>query len=300
MAPDRGANRRLDVRSKPLKKNGLERARKQASLGRQIRDIQRLLKLNLSQEVRQAQESRLKQLKDNHNPGLQPSRVKVDRNISKRYKQVKFVERRKVERGLRRAEKELKNAPDEKSKDEAAAKLQQLKQDLEYIKFFPKSEKYVSLFMENADSHAIARREKLRETIHANIAAAAAAGVELEEEETGSEEENDSAVDMSEDDFFAKENSDDGNDEEQENPISSLPNTSTATQSNSNPVQTHHQTATRPSTQNKRKMEQHNATTTRGSTVQDATQDHTRVAVPGNLGGEKEKRKRKRKRPKKK
>jgi hypothetical protein len=65
------------------------------------------------------------------------------------------------------------------------------------MQFFPKTEKYVSLFMGSEDEQVVAKRNDLRERIKANLLAAAAAGVDLEE--TGSEDE---AVDLSEDDFF--------------------------------------------------------------------------------------------------
>jgi hypothetical protein len=65
------------------------------------------------------------------------------------------------------------------------------------MQFFPKTEKYVSLFMGSEDEQVVAKRNDLRERIKANLLAAAAAGVDLEE--TGSEDE---ALDLSEDDFF--------------------------------------------------------------------------------------------------
>ena len=46
--------------------------------------------------------------------------------------------------------------------------------------FFPKNEKYVSLFTGAEDSEVIERRSKMRKQIKANIIVAAASGKELE------------------------------------------------------------------------------------------------------------------------
>lgn len=78
-----------------------------------------------------------------------------------------------------------------------ADQLHDLKEDLEYIRFFPKTEKYISLYMGKDDPEVKLKRDQLRERIKHNLLAAAAAGHDLEE--TGSDEEG---MDMSEDDFF--------------------------------------------------------------------------------------------------
>lgn len=48
------------------------------------------------------------------------------------------------------------------------------------LQFFPKTEKYVSLFTGGDDSDIIDRRNKLRKQIKANLVAAAASGKDLE------------------------------------------------------------------------------------------------------------------------
>ncbi|KAK9938808.1 hypothetical protein M0R45_015528 [Rubus argutus] len=87
-------------------------------------------------------------------------------------KRIKFYERRKIERRIR--------------------------QDLEYVRFFPKTEKYVALFTGGDNSETVDKRNRLRKQIKANLIAAAASGKDLEE--TGSED--DGLLDLSEDDFF--------------------------------------------------------------------------------------------------
>lgn len=48
------------------------------------------------------------------------------------------------------------------------------------FQFFPKTEKYISLYMGMDDPDVKAKRNELRERIKANLLAAAAAGHELE------------------------------------------------------------------------------------------------------------------------
>lgn len=48
------------------------------------------------------------------------------------------------------------------------------------MQFFPKTEKYVSLFNGGDDSEIVGRRNRLREQIKANLVAAAASGKDLE------------------------------------------------------------------------------------------------------------------------
>ncbi|OMO95592.1 Glycoside hydrolase, family 47 [Corchorus olitorius] len=95
---------------------------------------------------------------------------------------------------IRSIERMLRKAQDA----EIAEQLSKLKEDLEYVRFFPKTEKYVSLFTGGEDSDVVDRRNRLRKQIKANLVAAAASGKDLEE--TGSED--DGLLDLSDDDFF--------------------------------------------------------------------------------------------------
>jgi hypothetical protein len=166
----------------------------------QIRSIERLLKKELPAEVKEAQQKRLEELKlqsDSH------VRAELERKMALRYRRVKFFERRKIERRIRRLEKQqralLENLSDDHTTQLTAVadQLHDLKEDLEYIRFFPKTEKYISLYMGKDDPEVKLKRDQLRERIKHNLLAAAAAGHDLEE--TGSDEEG---MDMSEDDFF--------------------------------------------------------------------------------------------------
>lgn len=195
-------------RSKSL---GTEKKKPKAvSLKNQIRSVERmLLRKNLPAEVREAQEQKLEGLKKQQEIH---SRLAVERKIFLRDRKIKFFERRKIERRIRRLEK-LQRASSGQAQDaEIAEQLSKLKEDLEYVRFFPKTEKYVALFTGGDDSELVDRRNRLREQIKANLVAAAASGKDLEE--TGSED--DGLLDMSEDDFFLSGSSSDEADADDE------------------------------------------------------------------------------------
>ncbi|KAL8490941.1 hypothetical protein ACS0TY_022813 [Phlomoides rotata] len=182
---------------------------KAVSLKNQIRSVERMLRKDLPSEVKEAQEKKLEELKkqqDMHN------RLAVERKIFMRNKKIKFFERRKVERMIRRLEKQQRASTGQALETEIANQLSKLKEDLEYVKFFPKTEKYVSLFMGGDEAEIVEKRNSLRKQIKANLVSAAANGKELEE--TGSED--DGLLDPSEDDFFLNGSSSDEADADDE------------------------------------------------------------------------------------
>uniref|UniRef100_A0A5B6Z8A3 rRNA-processing protein EFG1 n=1 Tax=Davidia involucrata TaxID=16924 RepID=A0A5B6Z8A3_DAVIN len=165
------------------------------SLKNQIRSVERMLRKDLPPEVRVAQERKLEGLRKQqeiHN------RLAVERKIFLRDRKIKFFERRKIERRIRRLEKQQRASSGQAQVAGIAEQLSKLKEDLEYVRFFPKTEKYVALFMGGDDTEIVDRRNRLRKQIKANLIAAAASGKDLEE--TGSED--DGILDLSEDDFF--------------------------------------------------------------------------------------------------
>ncbi|XP_050942043.1 rRNA-processing protein EFG1 isoform X2 [Cucumis melo] len=187
--------RRVNPAARRSKGLAVEKKPKSVSLKNQIRSAERMLRKNLPAEVRDAQEKKLEGLRKQQEIH---SRLAVERKIFLRDRKIKFFERRKIERRIRRLEK-LQRAPSGQFQDsDVADQLSKLKEDLEYVRFFPKTEKYVALFTGSDDSDMVDRRKKLREQIKANLIAAAASGKDLEE--TGSED--DGLLDMSEDDFF--------------------------------------------------------------------------------------------------
>ncbi|KAJ6898682.1 hypothetical protein NC652_025262 [Populus alba x Populus x berolinensis] len=200
---------------------------KSVSLKNQIRSVERMLrKKELPPEVREAQEKRLEELKKQQEIH---TRLALERKIFLRDRKIKFfgnsfsffneinlfinqshaesskscplfcLERRKIERRTRRLEKLQRASSGQAAQDvDLADQLSKLKEDLEYVRFFPKTEKYVALFTGGEDPEIVDRRNRLRKQIKVNLIAAAASGKDLEE--TGSED--DGLLDLSEDDFF--------------------------------------------------------------------------------------------------
>ncbi|CAN6441151.1 unnamed protein product [Victoria cruziana] len=198
----RGAAQRLPI-SKRTRHLGPEKEQhkkkgkklKPVSLKNQIRSVERiLLRKDLPIEVKSAQEKRLEELKKRQE--IQ-NRSAVERKLSLRYRRVKFFERRKIERRIRRLEKLQKSAAPA-TQGSISEQLSQLREELEYVRFFPKTEKYVSLFMGGDNPEIVEKRNGMRKLIKANLLAAAASGKDIEE--TGSDE--DDPLDGSEDDFF--------------------------------------------------------------------------------------------------
>nr|XP_043637985.1 rRNA-processing protein EFG1 [Erigeron canadensis] len=164
------------------------------SLKRQIRSTDRLLRKDTRPEVKEALEKKLEGLKSQQRT---LDNLALERKLSLRYKKIKFFERRKLERNIRRLEKQQRTSSGQAQEVEIAEQLSKLKEDLEYVRFFPKTEKYISLFKKGENTETIDKRNSLRKQIKENIAAAVASGKDLEE--TGSD---DDGVELSEDDFF--------------------------------------------------------------------------------------------------
>ena len=79
-----------------------------------------------------------------------------------RYKKIRFIERRKLERKLNHINKNIENEKDEKNKEKL-----KIIEDINYVKYYPKTYKYYSLFpnqdAENEDM--IKKREKMKQKI---------------------------------------------------------------------------------------------------------------------------------------
>ncbi|KAK4773227.1 hypothetical protein SAY87_028246 [Trapa incisa] len=182
---------------------------KAVSIKNQIRSVERMLRKDLPSEVRDAQEKKLEGLRKQQEIH---TRLAVEKKIFLQDRKIKFFERRKIERRIRRLEKMQRSSSGPEQDAEIVEQLCKLKEDLEYVRFFPKTEKYVSLFSGSDNSEVVDRRNGLRKQIKANLIAAAASGKDLEE--TGSED--DGLLDLSEDDFFLNRSSSDEADADDE------------------------------------------------------------------------------------
>lgn len=88
--------------------------------------------------------------------------------FEERYKKVRFVERRKLERKLVQINKEIEKEKDNEEKlKELNEKKEKIVDDINYIKFYPKTYKYYSLFPnKDADNEEmIKKREKMKQKI---------------------------------------------------------------------------------------------------------------------------------------
>ncbi|XP_057783303.1 rRNA-processing protein EFG1-like [Salvia miltiorrhiza] len=168
---------------------------KSVTFKNQIRSIERMLRKDLPLEIKEAQEKKLEELKRQQD--IQ-NRLALERKIFLRYRRIKFFERRKIERRIRRLEKQQRASTGQAQEADISEQLSKLKEDLEYVKFFPKTEKYVSLYVGGDEAEIVEKRNTLRKQIKDNLIAAAASGKDLEE--TGSED--DGTLDPSDDDFF--------------------------------------------------------------------------------------------------
>ncbi|XP_072952468.1 uncharacterized protein [Typha angustifolia] len=191
------AKRRIEERRPGRRSKGLEfdkKRRKPKSISNQIRSTERFLRKDLPHEVREAQEKKLEELKRQQE--IQ-SRLAVEREIQLRDRKIKFFERRKIERMLRRLEKQQRSSSNHVLEGRLSDQLSKLREDLEYVRFYPKTVKYISLFAGGDTPDIVDKRNRLRKQIKDNLIAAAASGKDLEE--TASD---DDALDMSDDDFF--------------------------------------------------------------------------------------------------
>ncbi|PKA46942.1 hypothetical protein AXF42_Ash020927 [Apostasia shenzhenica] len=181
-------------RSKSLAVDKKKMKEKSVSLKNQIRSTERFLRKKLPPEVRESQEKKLEELRK-----LQETQLclAAERKLQLRDKKIKFFERRKIERMIRRLEKQQRSSTDNALEDKISGQLVKLREDLEYVRFFPKTEKYVSLFVGGDKPDIIDKRNQLRKQIKCNLMAAAANGKDLEE--TASD---DDVLDMSDDEFF--------------------------------------------------------------------------------------------------
>ena len=84
-----------------------------------------------------------------------------------RYKKIRFIERRKLERKLNHINKNIENEKDEKNREKLKKEREEIIEDINYVKYYPKTYKYYSLFpnqdAENEDM--IKKREKMKQKI---------------------------------------------------------------------------------------------------------------------------------------
>ncbi|XP_028404991.1 rRNA-processing protein EFG1-like [Dendronephthya gigantea] len=133
MAPQR--DKRVMVKKKSSK-----------SIKQRIRSIKRLLnKPDIAADVRVSQERMLKFMQSKLEEQQQYKNESQTKMI-KKYKMVKFFEKRKLWRQHRSVVKELRDSPNSQRTEELQRILNKILRDINYVQYFPSDRKYVSLF----------------------------------------------------------------------------------------------------------------------------------------------------------
>ena len=91
------------------------------------------------------------------------------KKFEERYKKVRFVERRKLERKMKRVKKMLEecNGKDDEERKRLVKEEEEIEKDLNYVKFYPKTYKYYSLFpnKDKDKKEMVEKREMMRKKI---------------------------------------------------------------------------------------------------------------------------------------
>ena len=84
-----------------------------------------------------------------------------------RYKKIRFIERRKLERKLNHINKSIENEKDLNSKEKLKKEKEEIIENINYVKYYPKTYKYYALFPnKDADNETmIKKREKMKQKI---------------------------------------------------------------------------------------------------------------------------------------
>ena len=149
--------------------NTVNKKTKSKSIKQRIRSIQRLLnKPDLPATVRVSQERMLEFMQNKQDEKQQ---YKKDAKMIKKYKMVKFFEKRKLWRQHRAVMKELNNSPDDQRTEELLELQKKILQDMNYIKYFPQDRKYISLFPAEpyGNQDVIAEQEQLHQHVNEKV-----------------------------------------------------------------------------------------------------------------------------------
>ncbi len=172
--------------------------KRKGSLGHHIRGIERLLAKigdDMTPAARRAKEAELESCR-----ALQRDRARraKETEMSKKYRMVKFFERAKVERQLKR----IAGKTDAKSVE----RRHQLARDLRYITEFPKDCKYISLYPSGGHTETSKKQvEEMRKRIEGADAAADDITSGTAKDSANTEEEGEPLNEQGGDDFFLPE-----------------------------------------------------------------------------------------------
>ena len=82
-----------------------------------------------------------------------------------RYKKIRFIERRKLERKLNHINKAIEKEKDETNKEKLNKEKEEIIEDINYVKYYPRTYKYYSLFpnKDAENEEMIKKREKMKQ-----------------------------------------------------------------------------------------------------------------------------------------
>ncbi len=132
---------------------------KGVSISNKIRGLKRALKRCGEDETekRAALEKSLKEWQDK-----QTSKKKAE-VFEKRYKGVKFIEQKKLNRRIAAARKKMGDCADAAERAVLANQISSWNDDVKYILAYPADQKYISIFAEDLAPEAKKKRRKFRE-----------------------------------------------------------------------------------------------------------------------------------------
>ena len=149
---------------------------KKRSVKNQIRGIERLLrqaeKKNLPKQKIAEMEGRLKSLRKKK---IHLKTCEKEKKHVLRYKKIMFIEKKKILRMIKKARRQNKSS----------AVIASLEADLQYIVHFPKTEKYISLFVKSDDAEKLARSNKKLKELREIAATNAKSAIQHEENADG-------------------------------------------------------------------------------------------------------------------
>ncbi len=142
------------------KKVKLGTAAKGVSLGNKIRGLKRSLRRcpETDVEKRKALEKSLDELQKKV---VSKKKAEI---FATRYKKVKFVERKKLQRRVAKANKMLQGlaSDDTDARADLLRQISSLEDDIQYIEHFPADEKYISILKDDIPPEVKKKREKFR------------------------------------------------------------------------------------------------------------------------------------------
>ncbi|ETW01171.1 hypothetical protein H310_06770 [Aphanomyces invadans] len=147
-----------------MKKAQVKPKKKNPSLKNKIRNLERFLKKDtLPDDVRRAKEEELKELQKQTEGKQEEDR---SREITLKFKKVRFFDRRRLMRLLKKLKRQL-DAPasSESDKDELEKQFEQAKEDMMYVYYYPKGERYINLFPDAKKPHSaedLERQDKMK------------------------------------------------------------------------------------------------------------------------------------------